>query len=177
MEVIYSSSAFLYLINPVTTFTDTGQLELLLFVFIPGTDPKQPIDYFVNLCYQLMMLFFGLAGTCCSDIYCFTTVTQLRPMQQIFRQSIRELNEILLKSPYSETILVKTHLRNLLLIHKDIKMLVGREVKLYFSFYIFHIFSFTNNVKRIFSSICIGELYGNALGIIACIYSILTVRN
>lgn len=128
MEVIYSSSAFLYLINPITAFTDSGQYELLLFVFVPGTDPKQPIGYILNLCYQSMMLFFGLAGTCCSDIYCFATVAQLRPMQQIFRQSIRELNEILMNSPYSETALVKMHLRNILFIHKDIKMYPDRVI-------------------------------------------------
>lgn len=40
----------------------------------------------------------------------------------------------------------------------------------------FDIHSFTDKVKKGFSATCFGEVYGNALGIIACIYSILTVR-
>lgn len=140
MEVIYSLSAFLYLINPVMAYTTKGEFELLLFVFIPGADSKRPIGYITNLCYQAMMLYFGLAGTCCSDIFCFSTVIQLRPMQQIFQKNIRELNKMLAESSYTTTALVSMQLRNILLMHKDIYMYAAkRSVQIIFFSYILYV--------------------------------------
>lgn len=119
MQVIYVTSILVYTINPTMAFVTKGEFELILHVFIPGTDPKKPIGYTVNLCFQAMMVFFGLVGTCASDIYCFTTVIHMLPIQKIFKKSIRELNKMLVRSQYSEAAL---QLRNIQLMHKDIYM-------------------------------------------------------
>lgn len=139
IELLYLSSALLYLINPVSAYITKGEFETLLFVFIPGVDPKRPIGYAVHLVYHLMMVFFGVAGTCCSDIFCFSTVIQLRPMQQILRQNIRELNEMLAKSPYTETALVKMQLRNILLMHKDLYMYEDNKFRYITFFSLFYV--------------------------------------
>lgn len=178
MQVIYATSILAYAFVPILAFVTKGEFELLLYVFIPGSDSKQPIGYMINLAYQVMVVFFGLVGTIASDLYCFTVVIHIRPIQQIFKNSIIELNETLTKSPFSEMALVKLKLRNILLMHKDIYKYEYREKEsnsFGYIWNIFYIYSYTRDVKINFYSTCIGELYATSLGIIACIYSILTV--
>lgn len=120
MEVIYGLTSIVYLFNPIWMYFHNGEKELILYVFFPGTNAKGKIGFFVNILYQLMMLIFGEVGTCSSDFICFCIVVHLRPLQQIFRAHILDLNDMLLISPSSDTIQIKRQFRNIVLMHKEI---------------------------------------------------------
>lgn len=120
MEIIYGLTIFVYLINPIWIYFGSGEKELILYVFLPGTNPKDKTGFTLNILYQLMMLMFGEVGTSASDFYCFCLVVHLRPLQHIFRAHILDLNEMLLSSPTSDTIQIKKQFRNIVLLHKEI---------------------------------------------------------
>lgn len=120
MEIIYGLTIIAYLINPFWIFYSNGEKELILYVFLPGTNPKDKIGFSLNILFQLMMLMFGEVGTCASDFYCFCLVVHLRPLQHIFRAHILDLNEMLLSSLTSDTIQIKKQFRNIVLLHKEI---------------------------------------------------------
>lgn len=120
MEIIYGLTIIVYLINPIWKYYSNGEMELILYVHLPGTNPNDILGYSLNMLYHLMMLMFGEVGTCASDFYCFCLVVHLRPLQHIFRAHILDLNEMLLSSPKSHKVLIRKQFRNIILMHKEI---------------------------------------------------------
>lgn len=120
MEFVYVLTIFVYLINPIWIYLHDAKMELIMYIVLPGTNPKHKTGFTMNILYQLMMLMFGIVGTCASDFYCFCLVVHLRPLQHIFRAHILDLNAMLLSSPTSDTIQIKRQFRNIILLHKDI---------------------------------------------------------
>lgn len=104
---------------PFGAFLLTGRLEYVLPIYLPVFDSERMPGMVVNYAQQLLLMVLAASGTCGADFMIVILVLHLWPMCLIWEHMFGQLNRALLRPGGRSSRAVKVHLRNCILIHKE----------------------------------------------------------
>lgn len=127
MELVYKLGVCLYivagiafLLNPIYMYWFRGEIVTLGPTFVPGIDEKTPKGYIAVTCFHLILIVFTVIASAATDFLFTLFVVNTPLLATLFRDEVNHLN-LLLKDNAADSILVKFKLRNILLMHREIK--------------------------------------------------------
>lgn len=112
---------FLFCLFPVVVYFVTGQRVVLFPVLIPFLDETEVKGYLVLTSIHAIWSVQSAVGLTGSDIIMAFLFLQVLPMVEIIELSFKEFNETcLLHRTFSNKMLLKMQLRNILQMHKEL---------------------------------------------------------
>lgn len=105
---------------PYLVYTQTGVLDFITPLYIPFVSDETTIGLCIMHTYHILLMLLGVFGTCGADFMIVVLVLHLWPMCLIWDGMFEELNvAVRQEGAQSDMRAVKVHLRNIILLHKE----------------------------------------------------------
>lgn len=119
--ILYFLSVLSYYAFALYMYVYEHEFVTLLPNYIPGIDYKTKYGYAIYFAYHSISIFFGFIGTSACDFF-FVMITFNTPLlAALISEDIAELND-LLAAPRQDSQRIKYHLRNILMMHREMTM-------------------------------------------------------
>lgn len=115
LYVVSISSYFLY---PIYTYLFKGEVIVVLSIYFPGIDETTREGYIFLLCYHIAVLVLALIAVSACDFLFTMLIVNTPAMAVLIEMEVQQLNDIL-TSEKVDVPLMKSKLRNILLMHRE----------------------------------------------------------
>lgn len=118
---LYALCGVVFIVSPFFIYWIFGAVELILPIFIPFVDPTEKSGYIITTCCHVYFVFVACSGYSIADSSLIDLIIHMLLCSDLLRHDLQTLNEMLVKNKY-EPIEVRLRFRNILQMHKEIKL-------------------------------------------------------
>lgn len=122
---LYVSVAAAFLTLPAVIYFYTGEKQYMLPFFLPGIDHNTHSGYWILSCAHVASVAIALFGLYSIDSYLTCSTINAYGLVQGFENELNRLRELCKPHSKINQLEIKFHVRNIILMHLDIRRLVS----------------------------------------------------
>lgn len=119
--VIYFLCSLAFMTTPVLIYLIFDVVEYIAPIFIPYVNPEERYGYIVTACLHLYFVCIAGLGYTLADSLLSILIFHVLLCSNLMKHDLQSLNEMLTGNEYEE-IELRIHFRNILQIHKEIRL-------------------------------------------------------